>query len=1013
MADCIPSCVGKACGEDGCGGSCGTCTGAQESCVQGTCVCQGACTGKACGPDGCGGSCGDCLDCDGHAADYLCTAAGTCIDPCCPSCAGKACGADDGCAGACIGTCPTGQSCINYACVPNCVPSCTGKECGGNGCGGSCGTCPAGLQCLASGQCQTVCDLACTGKACGSDGCGGFCGFCPAGKVCTDGGQCVTTCTPSCTGKACGSNGCGGTCGSCSTGLFCSAAGQCVASCTPSCAFKECGPNGCGGSCGACAGSLLCTAAGQCGSVCTQCIDDPSCADLDFSSGSLGSWAIDAAQVVPSFGSTQPLSGGHMLKLTTGEGLTEADSEAVFQTCLPPGAYVAASDWRIYSAEFTEWCGSQFQDSFHAWLTVGGQFVELAHTSIDDLCPPDECTGCGGQYVGLEPAELSLDQDGVYKTPWFQVAAPVTVSAPGQILELHLEATDAGDTIFDSVLLVDRVRFIPCADWCQEVGQACGPSPCGDSCGSCTGPQQQCVGGQCVCVPQCLSKQCGDDGCGGTCGTCTGIQQQCVAGKCVCIPACQGKQCGTDGCGGSCGSCNDFLPCTIDTCVSGQCTHVDQGCCATDADCNDGNVCTIDDCVDTFCQWSPSGDPACCEPVEYEETFGDGVGQGWTASANIGNVGWWVWLNPPTGGSAALYYGNPSVGNYQSTAVNQGTITTPTVALDPGRAWSVAFDAYLDVETSASYDKLTFWVSWDGGPWVLLWDKSDYGTMKTWKAVSLDISPLAGASVQFMFRFESVNTYYNSTLGVLVDDFRLETTCAAPACLTEGDCASDVPGAADSCVAKICQWVLPVTCASTAACADGSECTTDLCVNGICSWQEIEDCCEFDADCADGDPCTQDTCVDFIFLTYCDNAPIAGCCNTSQDCNDNNVCTTDSCPQPGAQCAHGQVQGCCNTAAECGDGDPCTQDVCAGHQCTHTNICCQTAAQCNDGNPCTQDACVQGFCSNTWVGGEGCCAAVYFRDDFGTNLGWQYGSNWQRGLATASGGNNNPDPAND
>ena len=57
---CAPSCDGKVCGEDGCGGSCGEC-GAGLRCAQGACeACAPSCEGKTCGDDGCGGSCGEC-----------------------------------------------------------------------------------------------------------------------------------------------------------------------------------------------------------------------------------------------------------------------------------------------------------------------------------------------------------------------------------------------------------------------------------------------------------------------------------------------------------------------------------------------------------------------------------------------------------------------------------------------------------------------------------------------------------------------------------------------------------------------------------------------------------------------------------------------------------------------------------------------------------------------------------------------------------------------------------------
>lgn len=74
---CVPDCSGRACGDDGCGGSCGAC-GGQDACVTGSCVCQPACAGRECGPDGCGATCGSC------AAGYLCGPDGACELDCTP-----------------------------------------------------------------------------------------------------------------------------------------------------------------------------------------------------------------------------------------------------------------------------------------------------------------------------------------------------------------------------------------------------------------------------------------------------------------------------------------------------------------------------------------------------------------------------------------------------------------------------------------------------------------------------------------------------------------------------------------------------------------------------------------------------------------------------------------------------------------------------------------------------------------------------------------------------------------
>lgn len=122
---CAPKCTGKVCGADGCGGVCGTCTGAQEVCStdQTQCQCVPECTGKVCGDDGCGGSCGSCTG-----AQEQCNTAQTACE-CVPDCTGgNVCGAD-GCGGVC-GTCTNGGSC-NAGDTCDCVNGWVGDLCDG------------------------------------------------------------------------------------------------------------------------------------------------------------------------------------------------------------------------------------------------------------------------------------------------------------------------------------------------------------------------------------------------------------------------------------------------------------------------------------------------------------------------------------------------------------------------------------------------------------------------------------------------------------------------------------------------------------------------------------------------------------------------------------------------------------------------------------------------------------------------------------------------------------------
>ncbi|GMV40580.1 MAG: hypothetical protein AMXMBFR64_22960 [Myxococcales bacterium] len=140
-----------------------------------------------------------------------------------------------------------------------CTPVCAGKQCGSDGCGGVCGTCGAGQDCV-SGTCQGGCAPSCAGKVCGPDGCGGSCGDCAPGQTCNL-GACAGGCVPDCAGKVCGPDGCGATCGTCAAGQACSG-GQCSGTCAPDCAGKTCGADGCGGSCGLCGAGQECIGGG-------------------------------------------------------------------------------------------------------------------------------------------------------------------------------------------------------------------------------------------------------------------------------------------------------------------------------------------------------------------------------------------------------------------------------------------------------------------------------------------------------------------------------------------------------------------------------------------------------------------------------------------------------------------------------------------------------------------------------------------------------------------------------
>jgi hypothetical protein len=332
---CTPDCTDMECGGDGCGGSCGECV--EGDCEAGTCViCEPDCAGKLCGDDGCGGSCGECT---GECVAGLCHAGPGCeVDaeqaPFCGGCGCEecVCAMDPYCCGE-----EDGQGWWDSLCVGECIEQCGGcaviESCGDGTCDGveTCSNCPDDCGCANGGICFAgeCCTPWCGGSNCGDDGCGGSCGECVEGEDCMS-GVCLAPldgpgCVPTVDGEGAGVAGCGGCdceacvcemdpfccgndeagsgywdsicvaecteCGSCLPEAECGNAlcepsedcGTCAEDCTCApgwtcedavcvdpggcvgdCEGKECGSDGCGGSCGACEDGFVCGGGDTC-----------------------------------------------------------------------------------------------------------------------------------------------------------------------------------------------------------------------------------------------------------------------------------------------------------------------------------------------------------------------------------------------------------------------------------------------------------------------------------------------------------------------------------------------------------------------------------------------------------------------------------------------------------------------------------------------------------------------------------------------------------------------------
>jgi len=564
----VACCEGGVCAVDPCDAAAppvlvATCPG---GCEEGRCLaCEAACGDRACGPDGCGGSCGDCVG--GEACvDGLCACLPTLELGCCD---GALCPIDScGQVGDAVAGCPHG--CEAGACV-GCVPACDDRDCGADGCGGSCGECVEGLRCVV-GRCACVgdersgccpdelavcrldscgqpeavlvrcegpceagrcvgCDPACGDRECGPDGCGGSCGGCSGGAVCAD-GRCL--CAPTDAARCCGDAVCAvDTCGG-SGAVIAGCPGGCVDGvchgCEAACDGRGCGPDGCGGSCGGCLGEGevcvdgACTCAPRVGVVCC---------------GSALCW-------VDSCGGLGEALSGCPLGCEAG-ACVPCEPDCDGRVCGSDGCGGACGD----PCEGDERC-------VDGRCVCGAPEVEALVCCDDAVCALDGC----GAVLGEVLACPFGCEDGA--------CAPCAPDCAGR----SCGPDGCGGVCGACQWGAECDAAGACACLPEVAESCCGAAVCWvDSCGAlgeviATCPYG-CAAGECLpCEPACGGRDCGPDGCGGHCGSCEPDEACTASGHCIpCTLDCAGRSCGPDGCGDHCGLCESPAACVDGACL--------------------------------------------------------------------------------------------------------------------------------------------------------------------------------------------------------------------------------------------------------------------------------------------------------------------------------------------------------------------------------------------------------------------------------------------------------------
>ncbi len=176
--------------------------------------------------------------------------------------------------------------------------------------------------------------------------------------------------------------------------------------------------------------------------------------NASFESGNIEGWIKTGdGRVISQLGATGPVAGKFMAIISTGLGYTTESGELKQAFCIPAGKTTLSYWWKYYSEEFKEYCGSQFQDEFYCKIAIAGKEKTIMDVRVDDLCDG------GDQFKGLTKSDVGFDVGDVWMTPWVHQTADISPLAGGAAITLRFFATDAGDGVYDTAVLIDKVEF--------------------------------------------------------------------------------------------------------------------------------------------------------------------------------------------------------------------------------------------------------------------------------------------------------------------------------------------------------------------------------------------------------------------------------------------------------------------------------------------------------------------------------------------------------------------------
>ena len=166
------------------------------------------------------------------------------------------------------------------------------------------------------------------------------------------------------------------------------------------------------------------------------------------------------ARVMSALGGYKPTEGTKMGLISTGLGFSQSNGD-LFQTfCVPASVKQLSYDWNFISAEFKSYCSDpKYQDNLKVTLeeagAAAGTGTVLQAVKIDDLCATVAESLFRIPDVGYIDGDMKS-----WATGWKPFKLDVSKWAgSGRSVTLRFSLNDLGDSLYDTVVLIDNITL--------------------------------------------------------------------------------------------------------------------------------------------------------------------------------------------------------------------------------------------------------------------------------------------------------------------------------------------------------------------------------------------------------------------------------------------------------------------------------------------------------------------------------------------------------------------------